>query len=202
MGWSGGTFSRVRNWQNDQANSINIDSDKHDEEDDNLAAGINQSVNKDGSNAFTGNANLGTKRVASMGKGTARDDAVRVDQIQDTELQYAADTGSANAYVISLSPTPVAYAAGQVVRVKIANSNTGASTLNVNSIGTKAIQKHGAALTGGELKQNLVVPLVYDGTQFQMLSAADFDPSTAGTYVADTGSANAYAVAPAPALAA
>ena len=44
--------------------------------------------------------------------------------LQFETLVYAADTGAANAYAIALTPTPAAYAAGQVVVFKAANANT------------------------------------------------------------------------------
>ncbi|MBM3517962.1 MAG: hypothetical protein FJX56_08840 [Alphaproteobacteria bacterium] len=55
-------------------------------------------------------------------------------------------------------------------RFKAANANTGASTLNVNALGAKAIQLRGRALTGGEIGAKHIVAVVFDGTQFQMIS--------------------------------
>ena len=51
MAWSGGVFSRLRNWVNDAAAGINIEANNHDSEDDNFATGINACINKDGSNS-------------------------------------------------------------------------------------------------------------------------------------------------------
>jgi len=48
---------------------------------------------------------------------------------------YAAGTGSANAYSVTLNPAPTAYVDGMAVAVKINVDNTGASTLNVNGLG-------------------------------------------------------------------
>lgn len=85
---------------------------------------------------------------------------------------YAADTGSANTYVVALTPALTAYAAGQTVRFKAANANSGASTLNVNSLGAKSITKNGtSALVLGDISLNELVTVVYDGTQFQLQNA-------------------------------
>ena len=46
--------------------------------------------------------------------------------------------------------------------------NTGASTLNANGLGAKAIQFNGAALVGGEIIAGETWLLKYDGAQFQM----------------------------------
>lgn len=82
---------------------------------------------------------------------------------------YAADTGTANTYAITLSPAPAALAAGQRVRFKVANANTAASTLNVNSLGAKSLVKSGStALASGDLAAGQIVTAVYDGTNWQL----------------------------------
>ncbi|MBO9597921.1 MAG: hypothetical protein J7559_08915 [Cohnella sp.] len=80
---------------------------------------------------------------------------------------YAAATGSANAYAIALSPALAAYDAGVCVAVKIPVANTGASTLNVNGLGAKAIlDSKGNAMTAGKLKTDSIYTLRYNGTAF------------------------------------
>lgn len=80
------------------------------------------------------------------------------------------ETGSANAYVITPSPAITAYAAGQSFEFIPANSNTSTSTLNVNALGSKAIQYQGVALIAGQLSSTAIATVVYDGTQFQLLN--------------------------------
>ena len=87
---------------------------------------------------------------------------------------YLVDTGAANSYVVTfptgLTPT---YTAGLAVVMKVTNANTGASQINVNSLGLKSITKQGTtALAAGDMPANSVVLLVYDGTQFQLSSGA------------------------------
>lgn len=88
--------------------------------------------------------------------------------------QYAADTGSANAYVCAPSPAATAYTAGMVVRLKAANANTGASTVNVNSLGTKSIKVVVAGAVAdpkaNDIQANDLLTLTYDGTYFQLAS--------------------------------
>jgi hypothetical protein len=85
-------------------------------------------------------------------------------------------TGSANAYVYTPSNVsyPTAYVSGEVYTFKANFANTGAATLNVNSLGAKNLYKRGAAgviaLVGGEIQSGDVVSACYDGTQFQLLS--------------------------------
>ena len=114
----------------------------------------------------------GFSEVFKIVNATGRDHSLAVGQLQDQGTIYAADSGSANALAVTLAPAPTAYAAGMRVVTKAAATNTGATTINVNSLGTKAITKSGTtALTGGEITIGMLVDLIYDGTQFQMTGA-------------------------------
>ena len=102
----------------------------------------------------------------------------------------ATDIGSANAYVINPSPAIAAYATGQVVSFLAANTNTGASTLNVNSLGAKNIKTTALQpLTAGQIDAGSIILAIYDGTEFQIIN-----PALATFYVADTGTTNTYAI--------
>uniref|UniRef100_C6BBR1 Uncharacterized protein n=2 Tax=Pseudomonadota TaxID=1224 RepID=C6BBR1_RALP1 len=74
------------------------------------------------------------------------------------------DTGTANAYVVSNAAPLTAYptVSGLTIDVSIANTNTGASTLNVDGLGTKPILGLGLQpLQGNELPQKGVACLMY-----------------------------------------
>jgi len=80
---------------------------------------------------------------------------------------YAAASGSANTYAVSLSPAPTAYVEGMAIAVKINVNNTGASTINVNGLGAKAIKKpNGNDVSAGNLKAGSIYTLRYNGTNF------------------------------------
>lgn len=73
--------------------------------------------------------------------------------------------GSANAYTLSPSRTIAAYAAGIDFRFKANHTCTGASTVNVSSLGVKDIRdRDGAALTNGAIQSGSVIHIVYDAT--------------------------------------
>ena len=92
--------------------------------------------------------------------------------IQDGSPNYAADTGAADAYVVTLSPVPSGLSAGFLVRFKASADNTGASTLNVNGIGAVAIKKSvDEDITSGDIETGQIVTVVYDGTNFQINNA-------------------------------
>lgn len=86
-------------------------------------------------------------------------------------INTGTDTGSANAYVINPNPALTAYAANQVFVFEPANTNTGASTLNANSLGGKSIvTRGGLALVAGQMVAGVVALLVYDGTNLELLN--------------------------------
>ena len=75
--------------------------------------------------------------------------------IYSNASQYYADTGAANAYEIdrvgNLQPLEN-LVDGAIVYFKAANTNTGASTINVDSLGAKdLVDNGGSALAGGEI---------------------------------------------------
>lgn len=90
---------------------------------------------------------------------------------------YYADSGATNTYV--LSPTgsrtsPPAYFEGMRVRWVAANLNTGACTINVNSLGAVALQmEDGSALTGGEMVVGKKYEATYQGGAFNLTGVFD-----------------------------
>lgn len=96
-----------------------------------------------------------------------------------SQATYAGTSGgSANAQTITVAnASSYADLLGVPVRFLPGASNTGAATLNVSSLGAKAIKKPSttgpAALTGGEMVTGSppqAVEVMYDGTEFILLS--------------------------------
>lgn len=81
-------------------------------------------------------------------------------------------SASANTITCVTTTTyPLAYAAGQSVIVKVANANTGATTININSLGAKNVTKNGGtALASGDLTTKAYL-LRYDGTEFDIVGS-------------------------------
>lgn len=90
--------------------------------------------------------------------------------VQAQAGNYVADTGSgANIYVATLSPALTAPVVGMPIRLKIAHTNSGASTLNVNGLGAVAIHdSSGNALTGNALRAGMIAEFYYDGSAYQL----------------------------------
>jgi hypothetical protein len=93
-----------------------------------------------------------------------------------------------------LTPAITAYAAGQRITFKAAAASTTASTLNVNTLGTKALKKRNDQdIAAGDIEVGSIVTAVYDGTSFQVTSqlasdnAATADALSTARTIASSG---------------
>ena len=84
---------------------------------------------------------------------------------------FGSDTGSVNNLAVTTS-FPSTMAKGQVIAVKVGNTNTGSATLNVNSLGAYTILQAGIQLSGGELPAGGWVLLEFDGSYWNVLGMA------------------------------
>jgi hypothetical protein len=90
---------------------------------------------------------------------------------QNGALWHADSTGSGAAYEVVLSPAPTVLNSGLLVHMKAHVLNTGPATLNVNSLGIKAIKKtDGSDLKSGDILSGAACFLFYDGTNFQLIN--------------------------------
>jgi hypothetical protein len=83
-------------------------------------------------------------------------------------IDYAVTSGT-NTYTATI-PNITSLTEGLSIKIKFTNANTGTSTLNINSLGAKTIQKgNGNALASGNIKAGQICHLVYTGSVFQLL---------------------------------
>lgn len=96
-------------------------------------------------------------------------------------INYCEDTGTANAYACAPNPSILNYRIGTRYTFRALNANTGAATLNLNSLGTRPIVKLvggiATALVANDIRAGQVVDLIYDGTNMQMLSQVGTFPT-------------------------
>jgi len=93
------------------------------------------------------------------------------EEMKKGAISAAADTGSANVYVLALPYTITSYEMFQQVIFKAATSNTGASTLNVDGIGATVIKRvDGNDLVANDIVVNGVIEVRYNGTNWVLMS--------------------------------
>jgi len=139
-----------------------------------LATGLSTAITKDGQTTVTANIPMSNFKITGLGAATAAADAVRFSQLQGSADKLLTVTGT-DTYVATASPALTAYAAGNLFSLVVPNTNTGASTINIDGLGAKAITRTGStALVAGDMIATEVVIVVYDGTRFQLINANSF----------------------------
>ena len=86
-------------------------------------------------------------------------------ELKTGTINYAVDTGTANAYLVALPYAPASYTDGLSVVFKALNTNTGASTINVNGLGAKTIRlSDDHVVYAGDITAGSSVTLRYSST--------------------------------------
>ena len=142
-----------------------------------LATGLTTALTKDGQTTPTANIPLGGFKVTGLGAGTVATDAAQYGQLQANATTIATVTGT-DTLTGSLTPALTAYATGNLFSFVASGTNTGATTINLNSLGAKSITKSGTtALSAGDIVSGQVYLIEYDGTRFQLINPS----TTSGT---------------------
>jgi hypothetical protein len=141
-----------------------------------LATGLSTCLTKDGQTTPTANIPMGSNRITGLGSAVDATDAATFAQVQSTAAKLIGSVSGADTITGALTPAITAYAAGQMFYFVAAGTNTGAVTLNINSLGAKAVTRDGStALVAGDIASGEMVVVVYDGTRFQMISPNTFN---------------------------
>lgn len=92
--------------------------------------------------------------------------------VQRGQPIYGVDTGSVNSLVVALTPALAEYKAGLRVLIKAANTNSGATVLNINSLGAKnVLRRDGSILKDSDIVAGAILEYCFDGVNFQLASA-------------------------------
>jgi hypothetical protein len=139
-----------------------------------LANGLSTAITKDGQTTVTNNIPMAGFKITGLGAATTGTDAARYSQIQGGTDKLITVTGT-DTLTGSLTPALTAYAAGNQFSFVVANTNTGAVTINIDGNGAKSITRTGStALVAGDMVAGQVVLIEYDGTRFQLLNGNSF----------------------------
>ena len=116
---------------------------------------------------------------------------------------YVVDQGTPNSIVVNPIKTVVSYTPGLAYEVKVAATNTGATTINVSSLGTRElVRMSGATLGAGDVVSGGIALVVYDGLRFQLLTSAlsQISEESLVHYGVDIGATNALVATVFPAI--
>jgi hypothetical protein len=137
--------------------------------------GLTNALTKDGQQTPTANIPLGGFQLTGVGAGTTRTAAPNVGQIQDGAITTLGTIAGTDTITAASSPAITAYVAGQQFSFNATGANTtSAVTLNISTVGAKAVMKQGPSglvqLAPGDLQTGQSIVVRYDGTQFIALS--------------------------------
>lgn len=123
--------------------------------------------------------------------------------LQQGRLSFCEDGGVANAYALTATFPIDNYQLGQSFTFLAGNTNTGASTVNVNALGVKQIVRaDGSPLVAGDIRVDRIISVQYDGTAFQLMSATANDATVVSAAAAAQAAAEDAADQAAAAVAA
>lgn len=168
-----GTFTGSNVWAQDMAANVKITTSRHDSHDQDIADAITASLAKDGQTTPTANLPMGGYKHTNVAAASARTDYARASQLQDSSLQWLGSTGgSSNAYTGALSPAITAYTAGQRFTFIANHTNTGATTLNLNSVGAANVRKGtgSTVLEANDIVSSRVYTVEHNGSDFVLLN--------------------------------
>lgn len=143
-----------------------------------IATALTGSVASDGQTTPSANLPMGGYNHTSVADAMLRNQYASAGQVQDNTAAYLTTVAGTNAITAVASLGMSAYATGQVFTFIASGTNTGATTLNINSLGAKAVTKNGTtALSAGDITSGQAITVVYDGTQFQLGRVASALPA-------------------------
>lgn len=144
-----------------------------------VMADLNWIVNQVNANAADSasvaliNANNNFTTVQSGQAATQPANFPIASQVQNSSLLTLSSTLGTNTITARIAQLPLtAYAANQIFTFIPSQTNTGATTLNINGVNPLAVQAFGSALVGGEIRQGVPQTVVHDGAVFQMLNVS------------------------------
>jgi len=138
MAWTGSSFVRAlgaSQWQNDAAANVGIEALIHDTQDNDLATGINNCINKNGANAPTANMPMGGFKHTNVANGTADSDSATFGQTKRPALletfsvagggsAAAAASNRASVAIVSVL-IPRAFTATNLAAISVSNLTAG-----------------------------------------------------------------------------
>lgn len=154
-----------------------------------IATALTQSIASTGVTTPSANLPMGTFRHTGVGNATAKTCYPSVIDVQNGSLITLGAVSGSDTITATAPFTLSAYATGQGFQFVSAGANTGAVTINIDTLGAKSITKNGSvALGAGDISSGQVVEIVYDGTRFQMVGARS--NSGTGTLTVNARSSN------------
>ena len=140
----------------------------------------------------------GSERAEFLNVQTGFDKLPPIQTLYTNNATFGTDTGAVNAFAVAGNVLVTALTDGMEIVFKATNANTGATTVNVNALGIKAVTRpDGSALQSGDIVVGQIVELRYvlsaGSFQFLNLSASAVATNAAASATAAAASATSAA---------
>lgn len=156
-----------------------------------IASALTSSIAKDGQTVPTANLPMGNFAHTGVSAATARTQYARAAEVQDGTIVYLTTVAGTNTITASAALGMAAYVAGQTFCFIPANTNTGATTIQINGIApAQNVFYNGAACVGGELVAAVPAQIIYDGTRFHVLNSKQIPRVLQIVHATDAGSSH------------
>lgn len=169
-----GTFSYTANTVvPDAVAGTTIVSTDFDQFSDEVSTALTLAFMKDGQSTATGAFKMGAQKITGMADGAALTDATSVNQVVDGVLTHCATPSAVgtDAYAVSLPINPVTLVTGAMYSFTPEVANTGACSVDFNSIGAKNIKMADAADPyDGAIQADVPCVVQYDGTSMILIN--------------------------------
>lgn len=109
--------------------------------------------------------------------------------VQANLWTYAPDTSAVpNVIVATIKPPVITLTPGLIAIIKVTNTITGPTTLNLNNLGAVAVHRSGgAAMSANDITAGAICAFMYDGTAWQLLN---YNGATSSSITNNTFSSN------------
>lgn len=203
MAFTSGVFSLVAG--NPVVTGTTISSTTHNNTESDIADnGLTICLLKDGTQTVTANIPFGAFRLTNIGNATALTDAARASQVQNSSFNVLTSITGVSTITGAATPTPSAYAEGQIFSFITVGANAAAPTLNVSSLGARPIFWNGATATSSMWRTGAAIDVVYISTSsqtgFHVVGHSGFMPvnllRVRGSVAFGSGAGNAEILAP------
>lgn len=153
-----------------------------------IATALTQSIANDGQTPVVANLPMSGFRHTNVGNATARTQYASAGQVQGDSICWCGTAGgTANALVLSPSPTVGAYAAGLRLRFLGGAFNTGPATVAVSGLTAKDIYQGGMPLVQSAIWQGSIHEIIYDGTRFHLVALGRDVPAVPKNVIVNPG---------------
>lgn len=155
MAWAGGTFTRANGateWQDDAGLGIGIEAAVHDDQDNDLAGGINNCLTKDGQNSPTANLSMGGFKHTNAASASGSGQYTTYNQLQDNSftatLASATVANVNNSAKVEIQRYQAGVEPAFLYLVKSRGATVGANTIGQNGDAIGGIEFSAANGTG------------------------------------------------------